>query len=36
MSEMIKIPYNQDGILETTNIIAIVNGKKIAAEKGFS
>jgi hypothetical protein len=36
MSKMIKISHYQDGILETTSIIAIVTGKKIAAEKGFS
>lgn len=33
---MIKISPNQDGILETTILIAIVTGKTIAAEKGFS
>jgi hypothetical protein len=36
MSERNKISPNQDGIWETTCIITIVTGKKIAAEKGFS
>jgi hypothetical protein len=33
---MNKISHFHDGMLETTSLIAIVIGKKIAAEKGFS
>jgi hypothetical protein len=34
--KMNKISYYHNGILKTTSIIAIIMGKKIAVEKGFS